>query len=419
MLAMIRPARLLTALTVATLLGVAGPGARAQETLDEINQRLRIAAQKVEKDVKDCVAEADQIGKRNPVQAIDKLRSAESILSVDRALAPERRAELIRLVDARIRQYNQAKGRAPAADLEEKARISREQQQERDTRNLELSRLYRDAAELQRRGKFNEAGDIYDRMRAKHGRAAGPGAFYERANRANSALRELRGIRDERDRRYAVAYRDFMRATLIPEGDIEFPKDWKEKTERRLKVKLDPKEVKLLKALNTLITTEFKGQPLQGVLDEFKKRYDIAINLDGPALEQAGVTGETPVNLNARQVTLRGSLKRMLGDVGLTMVIRNGEVLVTTPQRASTMLVTKAYYVGDLLTLTNQTWDPAFNQLQAAQTIWSLMQTIQGLEPTSWESGGGPGKITFDPVRMAIVISQSAEMQYMIGGQLR
>jgi hypothetical protein len=53
------------------------------------------------------------------------------------------------------------------------------------------------------------------------------------------------------------------------------------------------------------------------------------------------------------------------------------------------------------------------------QNLTSLVQMIQGIDPTSWESGGGTGKITFDPQRMAIIVKQSAEVQWKLSGWLK
>ena len=67
-------------------------------------------------------------------------------------------------------------------------------------------------------------------------------------NPDNVAVRVLNGIststdtasaeqtlRQEKDQRTVASIRDIERSSVPPVGDIEFPKDWKEKTERRLK----------------------------------------------------------------------------------------------------------------------------------------------------------------------------------------
>ncbi len=57
-----------------------------------------------------------------------------------------------------------------------------------------------------------------------------------------------------------------------------------------------------------------------------------------------------------------------------------------------------------------------------AQTIQLIMQTIvQNVEPSSWQVNNpdAGGTITFDPVRMAIVVKQTAEMHLMLGVSMR
>jgi hypothetical protein len=49
------------------------------------------------------------------------------------------------------------------------------------------------------------------------------------------------------------------------------------------------------------------------------------------------------------------------------------------------------------------------------QAIGTIISSVQGIDPDSWSGRGGPGTITFDPVRMVLIIKQSAEMHYMLG----
>jgi hypothetical protein len=50
------------------------------------------------------------------------------------------------------------------------------------------------------------------------------------------------------------------------------------------------------------------------------------------------------------------------------------------------------------------------------QAIGTIISSIQGIDPDSWDVRGGPGTVTFDPVRMSLIIRQSAEMHYMLNG---
>jgi hypothetical protein len=393
--------------------------ARSDEDLDEVKRRLKIEADQLEAKVKERVAEADKVGKVNPSEAIGLLGSLETTLAITKALTPERKQELQEFIAARIKHYRQASLKAaPGAGYEERMAHLRARQREIEAKNEDLKQMNQQISQLLKQGKYKEAGAIGEQWRQKYPDSPGADGF-EKINRAGSALRELQSIRDQRSARYARAQAEFMKSMLPVVGDIEFPADWAEKTKRRTQIKLDPKEVKLLKALQTPISTTIKAQPLEAVLNEFEKRHGIQINIDPAALEAAGLNRESPVSLNAREKPLRSSLKNMLGDIGLTYIIRNGELRVTTPQLASQDMVTKVYYIGDLVQGTNFALGPLVNQLQAIQSIAAMIKMIESIEPASWQSGGGAGVITFDPSRMALIVKQSAEMQFMLQGALR
>jgi hypothetical protein len=89
---------------------------------------------------------------------------------------------------------------------------------------------------------------------------------------------------------------------------------------------------------------------------------------------------------------------------------------VTTLARAREMMTVRTYYVGDLLGVASPMLPAVVNRFQMIQAIGSIINQIQGIDSDSWEGRGGSGTITFDPVRMALVVKQSAEIHYMLNG---
>ena len=272
------------------------------------------------------------------------------------------------------------------------------------------------AAALYRDGKFDEAGKAAREAGVKYGRT--PTVIgLDRGSSLNDSLAIVRSIRNERDQRYVRAMREVVRSSMPIEGEVEFPRDWKEKTKRRSKVLLTEQEKKLIKALNTPITTSFKDKPLQGVIEYLEKTMGLQFEVEKAALDQLMLTYETPVSGKANNISTRGFLKKLFGDVGLTYVIRDGKIIVTTPDRAAQMLVLKTYYVGDLISLPNFAFGPIENQLQLVQNVAALVAFIQSIEPSSWRPTG-PGTIFFNPLTMSISVKQTAEMQLMLSGGL-
>ncbi len=88
-----------------------------------------------------------------------------------------------------------------------------------------------------------------------------------------------------------------------------------------------------------------------------------------------------------------------------------------TPDRARQHLSTRVYPVADLLGASDPRLGPYLNRVQQLQMAQALMATIVNtIEPASWQMNGGVGTIGFDQVRMAIIITHTAEMHYQLGG---
>ena len=77
--------------------------------------------------------------------------------------------------------------------------------------------------------------------------------------------------------------------------------------------------------------------------------HEIQIELDTKALEAIALTTETPVTKKLSGVTLRSALKLLLRDLGLTYVIKDEVLQITTPEEAENQLITKVYPVADLV----------------------------------------------------------------------
>ena len=141
------------------------------------------------------------------------------------------------------------------------------------------------------------------------------------------------------------------------------------------------------------------------------------ILLDKQSLEEANITYDSPITLRFNKpVSARTALKRVLADVGLTYVIRKESIDVTTVARAREMLTIRTYYIGDLMGVVSPLVPAAVNQFQMIQAVGAILSQIQGIDPESWEGRGGAGTVSFDAVRMAIVVKQSAEVHYMLNG---
>src|SRR5262249_39380871 len=154
-----------------------------------------------------------------------------------------------RVADANLRDISDRE-----VDLARKEILSNARKAEAERVAAEEDKLrqsLRNVANLRGEGKWDEAGRITDDLARRY--PVHPSVIA--ANRTPStptAGADNRALRDERDRRMLGVYLDIERSALPPIGDIEFPPDWKEKTERRAKYNgppMTPKEKALLKSL--------------------------------------------------------------------------------------------------------------------------------------------------------------------------
>jgi hypothetical protein len=131
---------------------------------------------------------------------------------------------------------------------------------------------------------------------------------------------------------------------------------WQELTDRRKRyVRTDLKTVgaaekKIRKALDEPTSFEFFENSLQDVVDYLKEYHDIEIQLDTKTLADAGQGSDTQVTRKLSGISLRSALRLLLGGLdGLTYIIKDEVLLITTKEVADAELITKAYPVADLV----------------------------------------------------------------------
>ena len=109
--------------------------------------------------------------------------------------------------------------------------------------------------------------------------------------------------------------------------------------------------VAIEEALAGPIQLDFNRAPLQDVIDYLKTTKNIEIQLDKRVLADVDITGRTPVTINVKGISLKAALRLMFRDMQpeLTYVIADEVLLITTPDVAEEMLITRVYPVGDLV----------------------------------------------------------------------
>jgi len=362
--------------------------AQARDPLPEVRQRLQIEAQRIEKEVQDSRMRAYRLLRNDPEEALRILKELLSTLPKDTVLPEERRTALLAVVQ---RDVENVRALAHVRRLSESVPGSR------------VTPAPRERAADPR---------VAEQIKSPYDTAV------QRIQQMNRQVAEARNLGQRRGDRGLNALAGVDKSSVPPKSDYDLPEDWLEKSKRRSPaLKLTEKEKAILEALKKPVQVDYNMETFQSVIDHLSRQMGQEILLDKQALEEAGITYDTPITLRFNKpVSARTALKRVLADVGMTYVIRKETIEVTTLARARELMTVRTYYIGDLMGVVSPLLPAIVNDFQMIQAVGIILNEIQNIEPESWEGKGGAGTVTFDPVRMAIVVKQSAEVHYMLNG---
>ncbi len=153
------------------------------------------------------------------------------------------------------------------------------------------------------------------------------------------------------------------------------------------------------------------------MIDYLKDRHHIDIQLDKKAMEDAGIGTDTPVTEVLKGVSLRSALRLMLHKLGLTYLIQNEVLLITTPEAAESKLATRVYPVADIVGAGRDEDDNDDDRLGLARRRSSIPPS----EPNTWDEVGGPGSIAHQAMGNAkvLVLSQTQGVHEEVVGLLQ
>lgn len=176
-----------------------------------------------------------------------------------------------------------------------------------------------------------------------------------------------------------------------------------------------PAERRIAEALQEPTILECIDTPLQDVIETLKDYHRIESQIDQRALDDVGIASDTPISKDIRGVSLAAGLRLMLRELDLAYVIRDEVLLITTPEEAEMVLLTRIYPVPG----------PGAGQRggsEARRSYYdSLIKTITTvIHRDTWDDAGGPGKIV--PLSTgkleALVVCQTADVHQEVAGLL-
>jgi general secretion pathway protein D len=421
------------------------------DLMDQARRLQKVAAQKVEADLRRALQDAETLARSNRAKAVECLKRALAQLQDDTALSPERRESLKRMLRDRIRVTASDKVDTPASAAANRKRPGQPGQAFEETLgkvDVEKTRQrLRTIEQLRAEGKTEAASREASALARQ--RPHDPTALAaEQTTRAADQVANARRLQQDHERNLISGFRDIQKSATLSNGDFELPKDWQERTKGRTpSVALTAKEKSILQALNKTISVNFRNSKLEDVIEYLQTYTGLAILLDRDGMKDAEISYDTVITLNVKGVTVRTLLRKILGDLGMTYVIKDATIQATSAQKASEMMVVRRYYVGDLLagmggqgpfdSAQAGIWNPAIvpgawrnfygfpyapaahPQLQAVKKMEIVKQLIElvqtSVDPQSWQANGGTGTISFHAPSMSLIIKQTAEVHAMLG----
>lgn len=141
---------------------------------------------------------------------------------------------------------------------------------------------------------------------------------------------------------------------------------------------------------------------LEDLASHLRKNYPFQVVLAADALEAEGIAINTPVEVEAVQVSLRSHLNLSLHPVQLTWLVGNESLMLTTMAEAEASLHSKVYKVTDIVP-TDEEGVPDYQ---------ALINLVILVENDSWEEVGGPGSVR--AINGCLIVNQTFSVHEQI-----
>lgn len=345
-------------------LNLLGPAEPPPGTMAEsFEHDRRVLAQVIQAEVQNTVSQARSLMGTDPDVAIQQLRLMLEKVRQASELNPDVRNQFIDSLQTSLREASRRKIEFEHARQQRQENIAaaRERLLAADTlmRNQQKVRqLMERFNSLMNEGRYTLAEEVAaEAKKALPNSVPAQGELFARTKDYYTAAMALRLARQKG----VVDTLQEVEKSHIPMPDeppIVYPNAevWQQLTARRKEkyssmdlAKKGSAEKKIEDALKSPTQLEFIETPLQDVIDYLKDMHKIEIQIDSKALGDVGIGTDSPVTKNLKGISLRSALRLMLHELGLTYLIKDEVLLITTPEEAENQLTTKVYPVADLV----------------------------------------------------------------------
>ena len=403
-----------------------GTAAAQDSPIDRAKALRQVADQKAEADFKGRLAEAEKLARVDPAKAARRVKEAIRGLDLSVEISSEKRVELVKLAETSLAVIEGKALPDPAAKQKKD-----DLQKLEEAARLEVKEIREGVTAIERLHVLNrtpEANKKVAELAQKY--PNNPSVLVLTGQMVTGEkIAMARELAREQAEGFVLALNSVQEAAIPPRGDIVFPKDWKEKTERRRKmfeVKLSPEEESILQALEKKVGQTLKDSPFEETVQQLSTLIDKPIYLDKKSLEEAGLDMRRPVTMPGG-VTARTALRAILQSQGLTYIVKDKVIQVVTLERAKETLVTRAYYLGDVISLSGPfggavTWGPVIDFQSTMQNAKLIIDSITAsIDPLIWSTptNRGPASVIFHAPSMSLIVRAPAEVHATLGSKLR
>ncbi|OYW23301.1 MAG: hypothetical protein B7Z55_03675, partial [Planctomycetales bacterium 12-60-4] len=338
------------------------------DAISRFEQESRVRTQKLQLQVSRTIDEAR--ASSEPDLAIDELkrvltsiRSAIDINPEDRAkMLKQLEGELLATVTRREKlQQTQDRLQQGLAQAEAQARLSEQMilDEERLDNLIDRVRALMEAGRHGDDAAYAEAQAVADvAVNLRPGDGTASAARFD-AEAAEQLLRAFRMRARRADQFLETLYQVELSHVPFPdEPPILFPPAavWNALSQRRkaryssvdLK-KNSPQEQRIVAALSERTDLEFTDVPLSDVIEFLRDYHQIPIWIDQTALQDEGIDTSLPITISLSGISLRSGLRLLLEPQGLTYIIEDEVMKITTQALADEALSTRVYPVADLV----------------------------------------------------------------------
>lgn len=339
------------------------------DSISKVEQLRQIKGAQMKIEVSNAIEESRSIATENPDGALGLLKRTLNFIKSTSDIDLDLRQQLERRLSNMMVEVRSQMEVAETRRIRQQQQLAQLEQQKRLINKIlledeKLEQLIDRVRSLIDDGKHGDS-DAYEEAEAvsrvavnmEPGNGPATAALFtsEAAGQLDKVFR-MRSLRA--DRFLETLYQVELSHVPFPdEPPIRWPSApvWVSLTERRKKwsnVDLhrnSPAEQRIFEELQKETEANFPDIPLSEVMTYFAELHNITILINSEDLGDDGLTPEEPVNVSLTGIKLKSALNIILKPIGLTYVIEDEVMKITTILKADEIYSTRVYPVADLV----------------------------------------------------------------------